>query len=694
MSADDPTAIASAPPDGGAPRGNALPAGTLVQEFQIEGLVGEGGFSVVYRAHDTLLGRTIALKEYMPAALAQRTGARRVEPRTERQRSTFELGLRSFVNEARLLASFDHPALVKVYRFWEENGTAYLVMPLYQGLTLREWLARDAGGTIAEAQLIGMLHPLLDALEVMHAQQCYHRDIAPDNILLLDDDAGPSTLRPVLLDFGAARRVIGDATQALTVILKPGYAPIEQYADTAPSTQGPWTDIYALCATLYFAVTGRVPGPSVGRLMRDDLVPASVAARGAYSPTFLAAIDAGMAVKPEDRTPSVPALRELLSGRAAPATQPPAHDHDATVILGPQEAAAALAAARGEGTASTWPTPTPTTRPANARTNMAPATTSVASTRAAANAATDAADEASQRSGSHPVGAARSAERRSGVAPALVATALVLAGLAAGAWWWTNRPPAASPVDPRGTAAVAVPPADATSAKAPAGADNTANDARAPASTTATASDPTPGADTRAAAGASATPEVRDTAASRPPFGVLTALRDIVEGADPGIVVKAVPTKQELVIGRDRLEFRVEASQAGWVYVYSSGTDQSHFYLLFPNPADRDNRIAAGRALRLPRSSWSLVSAGPAGTNHLLVVVSRSPRDLTGTGLVTRADSFPEWDLDAAAARWGARAQRDASPFVGRTACAAGNECPPGYGASLVQLEEVARAAR
>ena len=126
-----------------APHRPALAVGARVQEFEIEGLVGEGGFSIVYRAHDTLLGRTIALKEYMPTSLAQRSGARQVQPRTGRHRETFELGLRSFINEARLLASFDHPALVKVYRFWEENGTAYLVMPLYQGRTLREWLGRD-----------------------------------------------------------------------------------------------------------------------------------------------------------------------------------------------------------------------------------------------------------------------------------------------------------------------------------------------------------------------------------------------------------------------------------------------------------------------------------------------------------------------------------------------------------------------
>ena len=161
---------------------------------------------------------------------------------------------------------------MKVYRFWEENGTAYLVMPLYQGPRRRMGAAARRPNplrAIAQAPSDADAASAAGRAELMHGKQCYHRDIAPDNILLLDDDearrrADPPVVRPVLLDFGAARRVIGDATQALTVILKPGLRPIEQYADTAPSRQGPWTDIYALCATLYYAVTGRVPDPSVG----------------------------------------------------------------------------------------------------------------------------------------------------------------------------------------------------------------------------------------------------------------------------------------------------------------------------------------------------------------------------------------------------------------------------------------------
>ena len=150
-----------------------------------------------------------------------------------------QLGLHSFVNEAHLLASFDHPSLLKVYRFWEANGTAYMVMPYYQGVTLKRALA-GLKAPPEESWLLRQLGQLLDALNVMHSEHCFHRDIAPDNILLLDDGT------PLLLDFGAARRVIGDATHALTAFLKPGYAPVEQYAEMPSMKQGPWTDLYAL----------------------------------------------------------------------------------------------------------------------------------------------------------------------------------------------------------------------------------------------------------------------------------------------------------------------------------------------------------------------------------------------------------------------------------------------------------------
>ncbi|SAL79180.1 serine/threonine protein kinase [Caballeronia terrestris] len=278
---------------------NVLPTGTRLGEFEILGLIGEGGFGIVYRAHDTSLGRDVALKEYMPSALAARVTATQVQVKSERHEGTFRAGLKSFINEARILAQFDHPSLVKVYRFWEANGTAYMVMPLYRGATLKEAL-KSMRSPPDEKWLRALLAPLLNALTVLHTSNCYHRDIAPDNIILLADSH-----RPVLLDFGAARRVIGDMTQALTVILKPGYAPLEQYAEVPSLKQGAWSDHYALAALVYFAILGKTPPPSVGRMVKDSYQPLGKLAAGRYSERFLRAIDHALAVMPADRPQTV-----------------------------------------------------------------------------------------------------------------------------------------------------------------------------------------------------------------------------------------------------------------------------------------------------------------------------------------------------------------------------------------------------
>jgi len=312
--------------------GSELPPGTRLQEFVVEGLIGVGGFSIVYRVRDTRLDRLVALKEYIPAALATRGTGGSVVARSPNHREHFDLGLRSFINEARLLASFDHPALVKVYRFWAENGSAYMVMPLYQGLTLRSWLAH-LGATPSEAWLRVLASELLDALAALHHQNCFHRDVAPDNILLLHDRHGGSFLeqrpRPLLLDFGAARRVISDATQNLTAILKPGYSPVEQYDGELSLRQGPWTDIYALAAVLYAAISGRLPPSAIARVVRDDLLPASQAGAGRYSAPFLAAIDAGLALWPQHRPQNMQAWRALFAMPATPAA--------AAAVLPPQQ---------------------------------------------------------------------------------------------------------------------------------------------------------------------------------------------------------------------------------------------------------------------------------------------------------------------------------------------------------------------
>src|SRR5215468_4993995 len=173
--------------------GGALPVGTKLSEFELTGILGEGGFGIVYVAWDHSLERRVALKEYMPSALAARTGGASVQVKSERHRETFEAGRKSFVNEAKLLAQFDHPSLVKVYRFWEANGTAYMVMPLYEGVTLKDRLRemREQATAPDEAWLMDLLAPLTEALAVIHAERCYHRDIAPDNVILLSGSNRP-----------------------------------------------------------------------------------------------------------------------------------------------------------------------------------------------------------------------------------------------------------------------------------------------------------------------------------------------------------------------------------------------------------------------------------------------------------------------------------------------------------------------
>ncbi len=300
-------AYASGASSGYTASAQALPVGDRLGELRIERVLGEGGFGIVYLAHDIQLGRHVALKEYMPGSMAGRGDDLSVTLRSERDRSTFELGLRSFVNEARLLAQLDYPALVKVHRFWEERGTAYMVMPYYPGQTLRQWL-RARPEAPDEPWLRALLEPLLDVLAYLHSQNIYHRDVSPENILLLPEG------RPVLLDFGAARLIIGDNTQNLTAILKQGYAPVEQYAESGAYKQGAWTDLYALAAVLYFAIGGRAPTPSVARLMNDDLPPAVQLGQGRYSRGLLAWIDACLAVQPEHRPRDVADARSLLAG--------------------------------------------------------------------------------------------------------------------------------------------------------------------------------------------------------------------------------------------------------------------------------------------------------------------------------------------------------------------------------------------
>jgi serine/threonine protein kinase len=219
-----------------------------------------------------------------------------------------------------LLAPFNHPALVRVHRFWKANGTAYMAMQYCPGVTLID-ARRAMRAPPDEAWLRAFVEPILDALERLHRAGVFHRDISPDNILLLPNG------RPILLDFGSARRAAGAGTKSLTAVLKPNFAPVEQYGDSAGMAQGAWTDLYALGATVHFMLTGEAPTPAVMRVVNDVRTPlAAGAAFPGVGARFLAAIDWTAAVAPKDRPQSVAALREALGDDAermpAPAAAP------------------------------------------------------------------------------------------------------------------------------------------------------------------------------------------------------------------------------------------------------------------------------------------------------------------------------------------------------------------------------------
>lgn len=301
----------STPVESGAHSASALTIGATLKEFVVTGVIGEGGFGIVYSAKDTQLQRNVAIKEYMPAAIANRLASSKINLRSVRHQQTFAAGMQGFIDEARLLAQFKHPALVEILRFWEANGTAYMVMPHYSGKTLRNIL-KTSRNVCSEPWLKNILGPVFDALELLHSNHVYHRDIAPDNIVIQD------TGQPVLLDLGSARRVIAGMQSALTVVVKPGYAPIEQYTEDTANEQGPWTDIYALGAVLYFAISGAAPAASVSRMMRDSLKPLNTYDYPLYSDDFLSSINKALQLRPSDRFQSIADFRDALNLNTSP----------------------------------------------------------------------------------------------------------------------------------------------------------------------------------------------------------------------------------------------------------------------------------------------------------------------------------------------------------------------------------------
>lgn len=280
----------------------ALPTGFRLHEYRIDGVLGQGGFGITYLATDVNLHARVAIKEYLPEQIAFRASDKTVSATSSEHVDRYRSGLQSFLVEGRTLATFRHPNIVRVARFFEAHQTAYMVLEYERGSPLKAWWAEHP--QLPEADLVRLLQPLLDGLSVVHAAGYLHRDIKPDNIQVRADDGSL-----VLLDFGSARQAAAAATEE-DIVVTPGYAPIEQYQD---GPQGAWTDIYALGATLYWLVAGKKPPAADARQRRaDPMLPAVEAGKRRFGLPFLAAIDWALRPQPEERPQSIGEWRQAL----------------------------------------------------------------------------------------------------------------------------------------------------------------------------------------------------------------------------------------------------------------------------------------------------------------------------------------------------------------------------------------------
>ena len=279
-----------------------------MRQYKVLKVLGAGGFGVTYLVNDETLDKIFAVKEYFPDDFALRNGT------TIKEKSghsdVFAAAKVSFLDEARILARFHHPNIVKVIQIFEANNTAYMVQEYERGRSLKAWL-KEIGDAPTQLELDCVVEPLLNALELIHRNNLLHLDVAPDNIMIRDDGT------PVLLDFGSAKDAVAQRTKNIGAIIKPGYSPVELYSSRGRG-QGPWSEIYSLAATLYCAVTGRPPQEATERLLTDNLVSTKQAAKGEYRTTFLDAIDWGLRVAPKDRPQSITDWRSALFAEGAP----------------------------------------------------------------------------------------------------------------------------------------------------------------------------------------------------------------------------------------------------------------------------------------------------------------------------------------------------------------------------------------
>jgi class 3 adenylate cyclase len=276
----------------------------MLMEYRLVSVLGVGGFGITYLARDTLLEKDVAIKEYFPAADVARVEGGTVTLTNTQRTDAYQGGLDRFLKEARTLAGFSHPHIVRVKRFFKAHGTGYMVMDYEEGESLKTYLEKHPFPP--EATVKSLLALILDGIGRVHEVGFLHRDIKPDNIYMRADGT------PVLLDFGSARQAIDGADRTLTALVTPGYAPFEQY--TAKSEQGPWTDLYALGGVLFFAVTGENPPDALTRMKNDTVADLLVRAHGRYSDAFLDAITWPLALDEKQRPQTVAEWRKRILG--------------------------------------------------------------------------------------------------------------------------------------------------------------------------------------------------------------------------------------------------------------------------------------------------------------------------------------------------------------------------------------------
>jgi serine/threonine protein kinase len=307
---------------------NALPQGFKLHEYKIESVLGKpGGFGITYLATDTHLRQLVAIKEYLPNDFAIREGVSSVFVKSASEEASFQWGLKCFIEEARLLAKFNHKNIVRVLRFFEANGTAYMVMEYQKGKNFADYLKEKH--ILTEKELLNIVQPLLYGLKEVHKAGFLHRDIKPHNIFIREDNT------PILLDFGSARYAIGQKSRSVTSIVTPGYAPLEQY-DNEIKDQGPWTDIYALGAVMYHAINGNAPPAATRRIMKDPMKSAVKLGKGQYNKNILKSIDWALNLSEEDRPQTVEDWQRKMLDSIIPtksATTPSIKHHSKSLFI-------------------------------------------------------------------------------------------------------------------------------------------------------------------------------------------------------------------------------------------------------------------------------------------------------------------------------------------------------------------------